>query len=195
MTQQIAKSVSFAWLNLDAWSELYGGLHWIVVDELPEHQYETASRHGPLSKLVLLGSHNLVELMLFHCVRQILNIHSGKFPDLESKYDRAQFYAVFSKWPEKLLGSPFECQSEPFKSALLLAKRRNATIHKESAMTTLGMARSALYTAVHASAQIEKHFFASKAFKYAAALQKYPLPVAQWFSEVKIVDRQFPPMR
>ncbi|SEP56318.1 hypothetical protein SAMN05421693_10110 [Ectothiorhodospira magna] len=176
------------WLNLDAWSEMYVGLHWMVTHELPERHYETAPRHGPLSKLVLLGSHHLIEVMLFKCIRRILDNSAGAHPDLDHRYDRVQFLDAFSKWPERLVGSPFDDESEPFKSVLTLSRRRNATIHKESALTTLDMARAALYTAVYASEAIERHLLGSKNFKYERVLKKYPLPSGQWFSEVKLID-------
>ncbi len=40
----------------------------------------------------------------------------------------------------------------------MLAQRRNTTINSESALTTLEMTRSLLYTGVMASRAIEKHF-------------------------------------
>jgi len=50
------------------------------------------------------------------------------------------------------------------------------------------MARSALYSAAHASREIAVHFLGVDGFKYEEVLRKYPLPEAEWFFETGLVD-------
>lgn len=189
VTEHIIKEISIGWLNLDAWSETYVGAHWLVTCELNIKQYESLPRHGPLSQMVLLSAHHLVEVMFFQCVRSLIKKNlPGTYPEIEKGYDRANFLRAFGKWPEIMVGRSFDVSREPFKSVVLLSSRRNATIHKESALTSLAMAKSALFTAAQASKLIAEHLLGNDSFKYETVLQKYPLPPEPWFSEVHIVD-------
>jgi len=61
-------------------------------------------------------------------------------------------------------------------------------VHKSSALTSLEMARSALFSAVEASKAIAEHFLGENAFKYESVLYKYPLQQEQWFSQVQLID-------
>lgn len=195
MTLVVSHSVSIGWLNLDHWSTTYVGAHWLATDELPEKQYQTLPRHGPLSQLVLLSSHHLVEVMFFKCVDSILNASPGNFADIEKEFrnendngNYVKFGSAIKKWPQKLVGQSFDESQEPFKSMMLLKDRRNATIHKESALVSLDMARSALFSAVQASRAISEHLLDVGSFSnYEAVLRKYPLPVQPWFSDVKFI--------
>jgi len=188
MAHHISKSVSMGWLNLDAWSETYVGAHWLVTDELPAKQYQSLPRHGPLSQMVLLSAHHLVEVMFFQCVRVLIRNSPSAFANIDATYDKKPFKKAFTQWPVALVGSPFDTSQQPLKSVLSLADRRNATIHKESALSSLEMARSALYSAVHASKAIAEHLLGSGGFKYTEVLLSYPLTEQQWFSEVTFVD-------
>lgn len=189
MPPPLSRSISTGWLNLDAWSEGYVGAHWLVESELPQRQWETLPRHGPLSQMVLLASHHLVEVMLFRCIWTLLDANRGKFVKQELRYHRAMFHEAFYEWPTELLGHGFDLSVEPFKSAARLHTRRNATVHKESALTTLPMARSALFTAVETSRAIATEFLGVGGFKYEAVLQKYPMAQADWFSVAQFPER------
>ena len=71
---------------------------------------------------------------------------------------------------------------------MLLKDRRNATIHRESALVSLDMARSALFSAVQASRAISEHLLGAGSFSnYEAVLRKYSLPVQPWFSDVMFI--------
>lgn len=187
---QVSASVSAGWINLDFWSEMYVGTRWLVVDELPQQQWQGSPRHGPLSQMVLLSSHHLVEVMLFSCIKKVLDASPGKFPKHEKKFAKATFHEAFYEWPVDLFTAEFNFSVEPYKSARRLHDRRNATIHKDSALTSLPMARSALFSAVETSREIANHAFGQGGFKYQAVLQKYPLGQEPWFSDVKFIDRQ-----
>lgn len=95
---------------------------------------------------------------------------------------------AFKDWPTDLVGSPFNSGSPAFKSALALVDRRNATVHKQSALAVPSMARSALFSAVHASREIAIHLLGADGFKHEKVLQKYPLADAEWFYETRLVD-------
>lgn len=190
MTLLVSSGFSIGWLNLDDWSTTYVGAHWLSTDELPAKQYQTSPRHGPLSQLLLISAHHLVEVMFFRCVSSILNASPGVFAGVEKKYEKKVFTDAVKEWPVALVGHPFDISQEPFNSMMRLKDRRNATIHKESALASLDMARSALFSAVQASRAISEHLLGVGSFdKYEAVLQKYPLPSEPWFSDVKFIER------
>tara|TARA_R110002074_G_C12453377_1_gene658761 strand:+ start:111 stop:629 length:519 start_codon:yes stop_codon:yes gene_type:complete len=167
---------------------MYVGAHWLVTEELPEQHYQAQPRHGPLAQMVVIGSHHLIEIIFFHSVKAVLSQSPGRFPGIENKYDGAYFGTAFKRWPEILVGSPIDTDTPALRSAKALAKRRNATIHKESALAIPSMARSALYSAAHASREIAVHLLGIDGFKYEEVLGKYPPPEAEWFFETRLVD-------
>ncbi|MBH3433401.1 MULTISPECIES: hypothetical protein [Pseudomonas] len=190
MREQIKKSISSKWLSLDAWSETYVGARWLLVNELPDFQYKAEVHHGALAQMVLLAAHSLVEIMFFSCVDEVLSKAQEKKSMLDPKYRGASFTAAFKSWPIVLVGSPFDLTVEPYKSALLLARRRNATVHKESALATVEMARSAVYSAVEASKMVEGHLLGRSEFKYCKVISKYPLKTERWFSDVSLLSEE-----
>ena len=180
--KHIDSTEKVGWLSLDAWSETYLGAHWIIKNKLPEKPNQAEAVDGALSQMVLIASHQLVEIMLFGCIRSNLK-QSGQLNEvLDEVLKRLSFNEAFNKWPKLLMGEPFPKKTQPFKAARVLAARRNATVHSESALTTLEMARSALYTGVMASRAVQTHF-ESGPFYYEAALAKYPVEERVWFSE------------
>ena len=187
----LSVSTSIGWLSLDAWSEAYVGARWLAQDELPAKQWETQPQHGSLSQLVLIASHRLVEIMLFRCIGEILEASPGKFPVLERRLSRVSFEEAFGEWPAKLGFPSFDTTAQPFSSIKRLQDRRNSTIHKESALATLEMARSALFSAVEGSKAIATHLGGAKSgFKYERVLEKYPLPTQPWLTDVKFLERR-----
>ncbi len=188
MTKRINHTATSGWLSLDAWSETYIGAHWLVTSTLPTHQYQADVHHGPLSQMVLLASHQLVEIMFFQCVKSIIDENPERFKEIEKSYDTASFCLALEKWPEILTGLQFDLTQEPLKSVERLRKRRNATTHKSSALTSIEMARSALFSAIEASKAITEHFIGESRFKYNPILNKYPLPREQWFSQIQFID-------
>jgi len=168
---------------------MYVGAHWAVTKELPPKQYQFDLHHGPLCQMVLVSAHHLVELMLFSCVESILKANPGSHPNHEKRYPKATFHEVFHEWPSDLIGNPFNIEVEPLKSASALHLRRNATIHKSSALASLQIAKSALFSAVEASKKIYESTTGVGQFKYQNVLDKYPIDTEQWFSEVKYLDR------
>jgi len=186
--KNIIHTTTSGWLSLDAWSETYIGAHWLITNELPTHHYQTEVHHGPLSQMVLLAAHQLVEIIFFQCVKSIIDNNQNQYIDIEKAYSKAGFGNALDKWPETLTGTPLDLTKEPLKSVSRLKDRRNATVHKDSALTSLEMARSALFSAVEASKAIAEHFLGEYGFKYEPVLHKYPLQQEQWFSQVQFID-------
>lgn len=185
MMQRVTASVSIGWLYLDTWSETYVGGRWLSEVELPKNQWETQAHHDPLAQLLLIASHSLVEIALFDSIQKILKATPGKFSKHERQFAKARFGDVFADWPKELGHSAFDLSIEPFCSVDRLRERRNQTIHFGSALTTLEMARSALFSAVDGSKAITEHLLGPDAFKYDAVLKKYPLGPQPMFSGVR----------
>jgi hypothetical protein len=183
----IAHTTTSGWLSLDAWSETYIAAHWLL-NELPAHNYQSAVHHGPLSQMVLIAAHQLVEIMFFQCVKNLTSESPEKFKEIERKYENTSFKKALECWPEIMTGTKLDLIQEPLKSADHLRARRNATVHKSSALTSIEMAKSALYSAVEASKYISNHFLGENQFKYNLVIYKHPLKQEQWFSEVTLVD-------
>lgn len=180
--KSLQASTKIGWLNLDAWSETYIGANWILDNKLPRKPYQAEPVDAPLSQMVLIASHQLTEIMLFRCIRRKLE-HTGKLNSIFGHVlRRLSFNEAFEKWPKLLTNEPFPSKTQPFTAARLLAQRRNATVHSESALTTLQMARSALFTGVEASRAIQHHFEPGQ-FAYENVLAKYPVEEQSWFSE------------
>ena len=185
----LSVETSATWLNLDAWSNFYVGAHWLATEELPNEHWQTEPRHGPLSQLLLIASQHLVELTLLTCVSEVLKANPNKFPKIEKKFPKARFDDAFKEWTIELTDRAFDTNLEPYKSLKRLQERRNATAHKESALTSLEMGRSALFSAVEGSKSIAVHFRGSNGFPYEPVLKKYPLRSQRWFSDVDFIER------
>lgn len=179
--QNIDKTISCGWNNLDEWSETYIGAHWIIINKLPEHQYQTDPADGPLSQMVLIASHQLVEIMLFKSIQGYLEKENKWNNVLAEAVRKLNFNEAFNKWPKLITGQAFPKQ-QPFTSARELAIRRNATVHSESALSTIEMAHSALFTATETSRSIQLHF-GQQTFQYESILRKYPLNKRGLFSQ------------
>lgn len=185
----LSTSISIGFLSLDWWSNPYVGAHWLAMQGLPDKQWQAEPHHGPLSQLLLLASHQLVELMLFRCIGEVLTANSGKFPKHEKKLPFARFEEAFQVWPSELGFAPFNLDIQPFASIKRLQERRNATIHKDAALASIEMGRSALHSAVEASRSIALHFRGQDGFPYERVLNKYQLPIQPWFTDVAFIER------
>lgn len=188
MNKLIGKSARIGSLSLDAWSEMYIAVRWIVTEELPEFHYQTKPHHSSLAQLALIGSCQLMEVMFFSSVRKWLSDNQEVSYGIQEGYSKVGFRTALNEWPVILFGRKFEFDTEPFRSAEKLIKRRNSTVHKTSSLTSLEMARSALYTGVLASREMYGYFYSEKEFRYEKVLQKYPLPDSKLFYDVELID-------
>lgn len=178
--QNLEKSAGIGWLNHDAWSETYIGARWIIENKLPDSFGRADPVDCALSQMVLIASHQLVEMTIFSCIQSELERKEQWNAALAEFVHRMGFNEAFDTWPKKLTDKKIP-KEQPFTAARELAKRRNATVHKEAALATPQMARSALYTGVEASRGVRAHF-GSTEFPYESVLKKYPIEEAQWFS-------------
>jgi hypothetical protein len=165
------------------------GAHWLSTKELPDQQWQAKPYHGALAQLLLISSHHLVEMMLFHCIKEIFNKNHGIFLKHEKQLSQARFNDAFIKWPKELGFNSFDINVQPYASIKRLQERRNSTIHKDSALTSLKMAKSALWSAVEGSREIAVHFRGAGGFPYENVLKKYPLPVQPWLTDIEFIDR------
>lgn len=185
----ITTSATIGWLDLDAWAGSYVAARWLTYEELPQKQWQAVPRHGPLSQLVLVAAHGLVEQMFFRCVGQVLEANPGKHPKIAKEFEKKAFKDAFVTWPASLGLAPFNLNSEPFRSTERLRDRRNKTVHSEAALASLEMARSALFSAVEGSKAIAIHMLGPAGWKYDPVLAKYPLQPERSLSEVTFVER------
>lgn len=168
-------------ITLDRWSETYIGARWIVMNVLPDKVHQADGISGSLSQMVLIASHELIEVTLFDCIRINLQREKKWNDVIEKVLSRLAYNQAFNTWPKMLTGRSFAKGEQPFVAARELANRRNATVHSESALATVEMARSALFTGVSASRAIQEHFQAGL-FQYEYVLQKYPIDKQELFS-------------
>jgi len=104
VAKHVTHTATSSWLSLDAWSETYIGAHWLVTSELPNHHYQTQAHHGPLSQMVLLAAHQLVEIIFFQCVKSVIDNSQKQFIEIEKTYSNASFGHALDKWPETITG-------------------------------------------------------------------------------------------
>lgn len=172
---RITKTFEVSWLSLDSWSETYVGTKWLLDNVLPNNIHEMAPEHGPISQMVLLGSHQLIENILYNCIRKHLELGGQIEQDIESTLKSLRFEDALKTTPQELTNRKLPLGRQPLQSVATLQNRRNDTVHYRSTLATPQMARSAFYTAVMGSKEIYSHFYPEEEFKYEVVLRKYPV--------------------
>jgi len=176
----LTKTFTSSWLNLDSWSETYIGIYRIVYKILPSDTKQQTSEDGALCQLAVVGANHLMEVALFSLFKPYINAKGFSWSITQKEFENAGYYDALSKWVPQVLEKPLDLSQEPFFSTERLRKRRNVTIHKTSAVATIDMAHSALYSAVEGSKALYSHF--GELFKYKKLIEQYPLPIEKWFS-------------
>lgn len=190
--KRLTASTGISWIGLDAWSETYIGARWLINNVLPEKEYQTSPQHGSIAKMVLISSSHMIELMLSSCLTE--QVHFLKLPedDIKSRLKKLKgmsFNGMLTDWSSVLPElNQIDIQVEPFISVNRLRLRRNSTIHKESPLASLEMARSALNTATIASEAIYNYFYGSKEYKYSKVIKKYPIDNYPLFNEITYIE-------
>ena len=100
----------------------------------------------------------------------------------ETLLEDASYYHMLAKWLPAACGKPMDLSAEPFASTERLRRRRNDTVHKTSALATVEMARSALFSSVAGTREL--FAFANQPFPYEAVLDKFPALAETQFSSV-----------
>jgi hypothetical protein len=176
-------SFTISWLTHDSWSEAYVGTRRLVYDILPPSIAQQTAEDAALCQLSLIGANHLMEVALARLLKPFASTH----PTFTTrKYKEASYWLALSHWVPALSGMPLLLDAEPFSSTERLRVRRNATAHKSSALATVPMARSALFSAVEGSKALYAHFGVE--FPYELFFSKFPCPSEQPFSTVP-----FPP--
>lgn len=167
------------WSIHDSWSEAYVGIRRLVYEILPPSISEQNAKDGALCQLALVGANHLMEIAL----AKLLQPYIGKTEAFtQLKFDEASYWLGLTRWVPELSGMPVLLDGEPFVSTERLRHRRNATVHKTSALATVPMARSALFSATEGAKTLYSHF--GLEFPYQAFLTEYPLPNETPFSQV-----------
>lgn len=179
----ISASFTISWTAHDSWSESYVGVRRLVHQLLPPTASEHSAEDSALCQLSLVGANHLMEVALYKILQPLAaeaNESSGSLTP--ALLEEASYHQMLTRWLPTASGNALSCREQPFKSTEALRKRRNATIHKSSALATIQMARSALWSSVQGCRALYLH--AAVAFPYESLLEEYPLQDDIWFSEV-----------
>ena len=94
---------------------------------------------------------------------------------------------AMKEWPEILTGAKFNLGEGALQSLAALTRKRNDIVHKLNDLTQYSqpaqVAKSAIFTAVEACKEIEKHFFPGQDFSYSEWLQEYPVENTGFFKK------------
>jgi hypothetical protein len=172
-------SFTVSWFSHDSWSETYLGTRRLIYEVLPELTASQKAEDSALCQLALIGSNHLMEVSL----GKILKSFIDKEPNFTQRhFEDTSYWQALSRWVTTLSGKPIELESEPFISTERLRHRRNATIHKSSALATVAMARSAFFSAIEGSKALHSHF--GTPFPYESLLKQYSHSKEEPFSTV-----------
>lgn len=177
----ICASFRASWLRHNSWSQTYVGLRRLINDVLPTGTSKIEAEDAALCQLAVISAHQLMEIALFDLLKKYVSSTSG-FNLSEKQYESSSYYFAITELLEKAVGAAIDLSVEPFISTERLRKRRNATVHKSSALADIAMAQSALYTAVQGVKALCVHFNEPK--KYDVFLKAYPLENGCYFSQI-----------
>ena len=177
----ICASFSASWLRHNSWSQTYVGLRKLINDVLPAGTSKIEAEDSALCQLAVISSNQLMEIALFDLLKKYVNSTCG-FNLAEKQYESSSYYFAITELSEKAVGTAIDLSVEPFISTERLRKRRNATVHKSSALADIAMAQSALYTAVQGVKALCIHF--NEPRKYDVFLKAYPLENGAYFSQI-----------
>jgi hypothetical protein len=179
----VTSSATFSWLNHDSWSEAYVGTRKLAYELLPSTQSSVKAVDGALCQLALIGANHLMEIALYKILQPHANATGTVSSLTEKKLADASYNLMLTKWLPDIAGNETNLTIEPLLSTERLRHRRNATAHKSSALATVEMARSALFSAVQGSYAL--FALSGTKFPYEPFMQKYPLHDEPWFSSIK----------
>ena len=151
-------SIQISYSIHDSWTELLSGTRTIL--DFAEKQNGERVIEVNLLRLVLVSSHQMIEVMFFSQIKEAIKGHSEIVKKL-LQYDldrRISFREAMDKWPEILTNRNFNFGSEPFQSMVCLSKLRNSAIHYTASAPKENIGESAFYTAIESSKAIYNHF-------------------------------------
>ena len=179
----VTSSATFSWLNHDSWSEAYVGTRKLAYELLPPPPSSVKAVEGALCQLALIGANHLMEIALYKILQPHAKATGTTSSLTEKKLAEASYYLMLTKWLSEIAGNEANLTIEPLLSTERLRHRRNDTVHKSSALASVVMARSALYSAVQGTYAL--YALSGTKFPYEPFMQKYPLHEEPWFSSIK----------
>ena len=161
----ISVSVSMPWLSHDAWSQTYVGTHKLLYRLLPASTGQLEDDDSSLCQLAFIGANHLMEI----AVAKIILTFDPTFSLTNAKY-----HSDLTQTLPRLTGKTPNLEVEPFRSTEKLRRSRNKAIHASSAVVSVEMARSALFSATNGSRAL--YDLVGQPFPYERFLTKRPLP-------------------
>lgn len=156
----------------------------LVYEVLPVRVADQTVEDCALCQLALVGSNHLVELALDRALASF--VESGAGGITLKSLRAANQHDMLTHWLPTVTGKQLDEQMPPVASMQALRSRRNATVHRESALATVPMSRAAIFSAVEGCRFIFSH--AGESFPWEDSIRAYPLPKEAWFAEVPPPD-------
>lgn len=173
-------SFRIPWTAHDAWSEAYIGVRRLVYEVLPARIADQEAEDSALCQLALVGSSHLVELALDGLLKSFAEAGTGGLTPISLR--KASQERMLTHWLPTVSGRPLNEQAPPIASIQALRQRRNATVHRESALATVVLARSALFSAIEGCRYVFAH--ADRPFPWEDSVREYSLPKEAWFADL-----------
>lgn len=178
----ITASFETSWISHDAWSESYVGIRRLVYETLPDSSEKQSAEDSALCQLAIVGCHHLMEVALFGLLHLYIDATSGDFSLTQKQLDDSSYHKALTIWAARATGLALDCNVEPLLSTERLRRRRNDTVHSKSALATVEMCRSALFSATEGTKHL--HGLFNQPFKYKLIMDQYPIPTERYFSTV-----------
>ena len=158
VVKRVTASIEISWSIYDSWTELLTGTRMLL--DFAEERNGKSIEDANLLRLVLISSHQMIEVMFFSQLETCVNNHPEVVKTL-FQYDmlrRISFSDARGKWPAIVTGSVLDFSSEPLQSMKSLSTLRNAAIHHTATAPKTDVGESAFFTAIEASKAIYNHF-------------------------------------
>jgi hypothetical protein len=178
----VTAEFTFSWLIHDTWSEAYVGVRRLAYEILPSSQGSATAEDGALCQLALIGANHLMEVGLYKALLPFAKAIGKAAPLTEGLLNEATYHHMLARWLPLACGKQVDLGGEPFASTERLRRRPNDTAHKSSALATVEMAKSALFSAVEGTRAV--YAFSATPFPYEAVFKQYPLLDEPWFSQI-----------
>jgi len=165
----------------DVWSEVLAGTHYLLTQVSATDSTVPKVERGFLCRLVLVSSHQLVEIALYDTIKRFIDqnrdtIHPEVTRRVESQLGRASLHRAIRDWPWLLLrdASVLDFSREPMQSQEALRIRRNKVVHTMSESASVQLASAGYYTGIAVSRHIHATFFPDRPFQYEGFVDAFP---------------------
>jgi len=186
-------------IHEDGWTETLAGLS-ILVKQIEQFEKSGDNFNAVyLLRLAIISSCYLAEQMfsksvsiyvekaLQQCVQDQREYRLLTNWSRRNTLRKVGISRAMKEWPEILTGAKFNLGEGALQALAALTRKRNDIVHKLNDLTQYSqpaqVAKSAIFTAVEACKEIEKHFFPGQDFSYSEWLQKYPVENTGFFKK------------